>query len=231
MLCRNDLEDNIAAYIKDRLPQAEMRTVFDVGANVGWFTFQFGKVYRDAAFHLFEPVSSIFDAIPATLAKATDAGLDRRSTLNHIAMGHEAGVVTITSHPGVTVNHIVSADRTDGPTEIVDVVRGDDYCARNGIRRVNYLKIDAEGFDMNVLMGFAGMLSRGNIDFVQVEAAVSRDNHEHVHVDAFAAVLGNFGYQMFRIINQASTSRVPILTRADVVFIREVFARALAEAH
>ena len=46
MLQKSDLEDDIAAYIAERLPQAEMKVLLDVGANVGWFATQFLKAYE-----------------------------------------------------------------------------------------------------------------------------------------------------------------------------------------
>ena len=44
----------------------------------------------------------------------------------------------------------------------------DAYCAAEGIERVDYLKVDAEGHDLAVLQGAAGMLEVG-VRFVQFE--------------------------------------------------------------
>jgi FkbM family methyltransferase len=228
MLCKNDLEDDIAAYIRDRVPKAEIRTVFDVGANVGWFTLQAGRVFREAKFHLFEPVSALFNDIPKTFGYGPDTRLPERATLNRMALGHEAGNVTMTAVPGVTVNHVIVEGRPPPPaawpTEVAEVMRGDDYCVKHGIGHIDYLKIDVEGFDMNVLNGFTGMLSRGNIDFVQVEASMAHDNKDHTYIGAFAALLEHYNFRLFRVINQASR-QIPYLTRADIVFINEDSAK------
>lgn len=234
MLCKNDLEDDIGAYIKDRLPHAEMHTIFDVGANVGWFTFQFSGHFAEAHFHLFEPVSALFNKIPETFAYRPDLKLLERTTRNRLALGHEAGNVRMTALPDVTVNHVIVEGRpqptpAEWPTELVEILRGDTYCEQHGIYHIDYLKIDVEGHDMNVINGFTGMLSGGKVDFVQVEASMSHDNKEHIHVDAFAALLECFGYRRFRIINQAS-GQIPYLTRADVVFIHDKTAKRFAQA-
>jgi FkbM family methyltransferase len=52
--------------------------------------------------------------------------------------------------------------------ETVDVTTVDAYCAAQGIERVDYLKVDAEGHDLAVLQGAAGMLEVG-VRFVQFE--------------------------------------------------------------
>lgn len=226
MLCRNDLEDDIAAYIKDRVPKARMYTVFDVGANHGWFTYQFGKTFRDARFFLFEPSPPIFAAIEGNLRRFAEYNLWPRVRAFPLAMGDAAGRAHITIEPDVTVNRIVT---TQGqPTAEVEIVAGDSFCAAHRIDRIDFLKIDAEGYDMKVLRGFRTMLKAGRIAFVQVEASLSPDNTEHVALAAFARYLAAHRYRMFRVINQAS-GRLPYVTRADVVFIHEAAAAALAD--
>ena len=69
MLQKSDLDDDIAAYIAERLPQAEMKILFDIGANVGWFTTQFLKAYADCQCYLFEPVTANFEEIRTTLGR------------------------------------------------------------------------------------------------------------------------------------------------------------------
>jgi FkbM family methyltransferase len=218
MLCRNDLEDDIAAYIKERVPKAQMRTVFDVGSNVGWFTYQFGKTFRDAMFYLFEPSPPIFQEISPNLQRFSEFDIWPRVRAFPIALGHEAARSKVTVEPGVTVNCITLDDSQ--PTVDVEVATGDGFSAQNGISQIDYLKIDAEGYDLKVLIGFQAMLQRRDINFIQVEAGMSEMNKEHIPVAEFTAFLGQFGYRVFRIINQAS-GRVPYLTRADVVYINE----------
>jgi FkbM family methyltransferase len=45
----------------------------------------------------------------------------------------------------------------------------DDFCAKNGIEHIHYLKLDVEGHELNVLKGAAQMLSSGAIDWIQFE--------------------------------------------------------------
>ena len=227
MLQKSDLEDDIAAYIAERLPQAEMKVLFDVGANVGWFTTQFLKAYPDCECYLFEPVTTNFDEIRATLGRFPETKPFPRSKCFRVGMGIVAEHSRVTAVPGVTVNKIVGDRPSLEPVEDVDIITGDGFCAEHGIDRISFLKIDTEGYDLKVLLGFAGMLSRKRVDFVQVEAGMMPENDIHVPIAAFEAVLNNFGYRLFRYTNQASRE-VPILTWADVVFINEETAHALA---
>jgi hypothetical protein len=49
------------------------------------------------------------------------------------------------------------------------VVRGDEFCQSHGIEHIDFLKIDAEHADFEVLQGFNAMLAKGRIDCVQFE--------------------------------------------------------------
>jgi len=225
VLCHNDLEGNIAKFIKERVPKARMKTVFDVGANVGWFTYQTAQQYPEAEFWLFEPVSSIFAEIAPLLGRFSEYNILARAHLHKLAFGHNRGSARISAHPSVTVNKILGHDDLQGPNEEVRVETGDFFCQENGIHHIDFLKIDAEGYDMNVLMGFVNMLSQKKIDFVQVEASMSRDNLAHVPIEAFSAFLETFDYRKFQIIQQGSFE-IPYLTRADVVFVQYDAAKA-----
>jgi FkbM family methyltransferase len=164
----SDLEDDIAALITNRIPKARLDLVFDVGANIGWVSWQFVRLLPHVRVHAFEPVPGTFADLTANLARFP--GTDR-VTLVPIALGAAAAYARMTSYPGFTTNRILT---TEGePTVEVEVQRGDDYCARQGLDHIDYLKIDVEGHDLEVLQGFGGMLKRGAINFVQVEVGFS----------------------------------------------------------
>jgi hypothetical protein len=49
------------------------------------------------------------------------------------------------------------------------VTSGDEFCAEHSIDQIDFLKIDVEGAEWDVLRGFESMLSRGAIRAVQFE--------------------------------------------------------------
>src|SRR6266513_1513841 len=87
MLQKSDLEDNIAEYIAERLPHAEIRVLFDIGANVGWFTSQFLRAYPNCECYLFEPVTSNYEAIPSTLNNYPETNPFPRTKCFRVALG------------------------------------------------------------------------------------------------------------------------------------------------
>jgi len=59
---------------------------------------------------------------------------------------------------------------TDTETELVNIETIAQFCQDREIRRINFLKVDTEGYDLEVLKGAEEILDEGRIDFVQVEA-------------------------------------------------------------
>lgn len=224
MLCLNDLEDNIAKFIRERVPKAPMKTIFDVGANVGWFTYQTGQQFPSAQFWLFEPATPIFNEIKPLFERFPELNLQARANCYKLGLGHTRERLRMTAEPGVTINRITDAD-TPFPTEEVEIITGDEFCEEHKIEHIDYLKIDVEGYDLNVLIGFVKMLMKNKIRFIQVEASMDPENTLHVSIEAFSAYLENFGFKKFRIIQQAS-GQSPYLIRADVVFIHHDAAKA-----
>ncbi len=49
---------------------------------------------------------------------------------------------------------------------------GDRFCTKHSIEHIGFLKIDAEGYDLDVLTGFARMLSEGRIDLAEAEVSM-----------------------------------------------------------
>lgn len=148
--------------VLDCLISDRPRVLLDVGANVGEWSLAAAARFPRAVIHSFEPVASTH----AMLAAAVDHELDRVFP-HHLALGEESATLAITvPHPGSPLSSI-SDDH--GPGELVTVVRGDEWCAEQGIEHIDFLKIDTEGWDHHVLRGFERMLSEGRVDIVQFE--------------------------------------------------------------
>lgn len=227
MLLKNDLEDDIAIYLKERLPKFSPRVCFDVGANLGWFSYQFLKQFDSVEVYCFEPVKSIFNDLKSNLSRFPEINPFPRCHLINSALGNTSGTAIVTATPNVTVNRIVQNDyEFSGIVESCEVFRGDDFCKRECISEIDYLKIDAEGSDLDVLMGFKFMLSSQSIKFIQLECSFSHRNTEHVNFMVFSSFLQGYGYSPFRLLTQASPRDIPLLTRGDLVFISDRYANS-----
>lgn len=114
-------------------------------------------------------------------------------------------------------------ERTDADHEYeqVAVNTGDAFLAKAGVPAVDFLKIDTEGHDLKVLIGFTAALQRKAIRFLQVEAGMNCTNLRHVPMHDFMQFLEPLGYHLYRVIGQvAEFDGRGILRRADLIFWR-----------
>lgn len=199
------------------LPSLKMETIFDVGANVGQTVRVLRKSYRRANILAFEPVKSTFEAL------RTSVGEDPRTQCFQMALGDVQATAKMEAAPGSVRNKVLSgASGALTNEQIVDVDAGDHFCAERGIDAINFLKIDTEGYDLKVCVGFAGMLRQHKIDLVQVEAGLHPKNSLHVPFQAFKDYLEPLGYCIFRIYDQAGQ---PFARRCNIVFVSPLAAQ------
>jgi FkbM family methyltransferase len=199
-----------------RLPQQPFDVVFDVGANIGQSTLELAAAYPEAAIWAFEPIGSAFEEL--TTAVAT---LDRVKPQN-LALGATASVQVMKSEGTAGANRIILGRELQPDHEEVRVVAGDEFCATHSIEYIDFLKVDAVGFDLEVIRGFHGLLGRGGIDVVQVEAGIYPNHPRQVPLERFRGYLEPLGFHLFGIYGQARGHRgAPVLSRIDAVFISQ----------
>ena len=93
----------------------------------------------------------------------------------------------------------ISADRiTPIKTEIIPVSTGDNFCADNKLEQIHFLKIDTEGHEIPVLLGFKEMFASQKIGIVQFEYGGTWIDSKHYLHEAFD-FFHNAGYQVAKV--------------------------------
>ena len=159
--------------VRHRLAGAMQAVVFDIGANNGEWLADVLRVNRSAQIHAFEPQQVLAERIVAS---------HRDVKVINAAVGAEAGFLELfdyADHPGSQHASLVQGviDAVHGGTARstrVRVVTLDDYCAEHHVARIDLLKIDVEGFELQVLRGARRMLEEGRIDAIQFEVTLIR---------------------------------------------------------
>jgi FkbM family methyltransferase len=139
-----------------------LATIFDVGGNVGQSALRFVAAFPSATVFTFEPVPSTFDR----LVEAT-RHIERIRPFN-TGMGDRPGRQTMHLADSSGSNSLVHAGTASGTIDItVDTI--DTFADRNGVDAIDLLKIDVEGYELQVLKGAERRLSDGRIRFVYAE--------------------------------------------------------------
>ncbi len=179
--------------------QHRPKVIFDVGANQGQTALKLVQWFPEAAVHCFEPVASTRAKLAANTRKFPQIHIHRE------ALAAEAGTAEIRLLDDDSKNTLdlhASDSGLDKGVEKIALDRLDSVVERLGIQRVNLLKIDTEGHDLEVLKGASKALAEERIDFVQVEAGMNPFNDRHVPFEAFHEYLKGFGYLCFGFYDQ-----------------------------
>jgi FkbM family methyltransferase len=135
--------------------------IFDVGANEGQYLNLVKKHIPGARVHCFEPSSVAF----RRLIQQRREGV----MFNNFALGNERGEMSLFDTGSVQATLVGRVEGHQNTAERVKVERLDSYCKSQGIEAIDLLKIDTEGFELQVLKGASSMLETGKIKEIQFE--------------------------------------------------------------
>jgi FkbM family methyltransferase len=132
-----------------RLLQPGQRAI-DIGANYGVYTLSIAKaVGPTGAVWAFEPTSST----AAFLAQGIAANHFTQVVLERSALSGECGTAELTIHSSPEFNTLARAEQSGNASETVRVVTLDDCLERYGWEDIDFIKIDAEGEEANIIAG------------------------------------------------------------------------------
>jgi FkbM family methyltransferase len=155
-------------FMQQVLPRAEM--VFDVGANVGNWTALALKISGNLQIHCFEPSRQTYEKLIANKFPATVAynnfGLSSAAGESDLfVFADGAGINSLYRREGLQSYGLATPELT----ETIRLRTLDSYCDQNGIERIDFLKVDVEGHELEVLKGGRRLLANGRIDVIQFE--------------------------------------------------------------
>ena len=147
--------NNLVNTIKHLIPSGSV--VLDVGSNLGLFTQSILNVTPDAQIHCFEPVKKYFDI---SVKKFKD---NANIILNNTGLSNKSESKTIyldtTNNPGWNT-YIKEETQSNMSQEVTELTTLDDYCVKNNVTRIDFVKIDTEGFEAYILEGFFNTLRK-----------------------------------------------------------------------
>lgn len=165
-LLHNDsanIELNGEAWLLSQLSDVAT-TVFDVGAHKGDWTRQALERLPKGKVHAFEPIPDTYVDLERRF------GSNARVHLNHLALSNQPTELRMwTDERDGTMSSATPTPSGAGRELLVPCTIGDDYVKAHAIDHIDFLKIDVEGHEMEVLQGFQQSLADGAVDLVQFE--------------------------------------------------------------
>jgi len=165
---------------------ADVRTVLDVGANIGAAAVWFSIVYPDATVHALEPAVTPF----ALLARNT---ADRPRVVAH-ELGLFSADRSVPLHHGAldSVTASIGTSRLTGTdTETVQLRGVAGWLREQAIDRVDVLKLDTEGCEIPILEGMRDWLAAVQVLHVEFHRDADRKAIDRLVGDTHVLVSGH----------------------------------------
>lgn len=156
--------------------------IIDAGANIGVAAAWFLGRFPGAHLHCFEPSSVNFAYLSANVGSVADVRVTRA------ALGADRGEATLrlAAHGAM---HSTSHGESAFGTESVPCLALADYLETAGISRVDLLKLDVEGSELDVLRGLRGRLA-------DVRVIIGEVHEGLVDPGAFDQYLADHGFSI-----------------------------------
>lgn len=158
-------------FIKKYLTTSKIKIVFDVGANTGEYAKKVRKYNSLAKLYCFEPHPKTYKNLIVNVNK-----IDNIELFN-FGLGESAGTLKIfdyknrdgSSHASLYKEVISEIHKSEVIEHEVAIRTIDDFIREKNIQKVDLLKIDTEGNELNVLRGASEALTKGKIDIIHFE--------------------------------------------------------------
>lgn len=175
-----------------------IENIFDVGANNGIWSVIASELFPHSAIHSFEIVPETYGQL------VKNCGHLKNTFCHNFGLSDIEGFTNVFFAPGLSglatcVPNFSENFHKYQPQKIeAEIMTGDTFCTKNEIDSIDFLKIDVEGYEHKVLLGFEEMLKNGKIKIIQFEYGyVNIDTH--FLLKDFYEYLGKFQMKIGKI--------------------------------
>lgn len=176
-----------------------LRTVFDIGANVGDVSLLMLYYFPQAQVYSFEPCADTYAQLVGNIKQV---GCQSRSKAVQLGFFDETktAVLNITSFHGAnSMLGLTDEYRRMNPhikeikSEQINLMRLDEYVAEQGIEHIDLVKIDVEGVEQQILRGGRETFTN-KVDTVILEISFVRNPRETGEYIKLFQIMHDYGF-------------------------------------
>jgi FkbM family methyltransferase len=162
-------------------------TILDIGTNIGWTVLNLASIAKSGEVLGFEPDPYNFNKCSQNISLNNS----QRICVFPVGLGNKNESVTMEIRTPSNRGGNRIAPKESSATCMVEIVRLDDFSPAQKLDRIDLVKIDVEGYELNVLRGAEYLLKKHKpILFIELD-----DNNLKDQGDSASALI-NFLYEM-----------------------------------
>ena len=202
--------------------------VLDVGANVGTMSLKFAQRAPGGHVYAFEPTGYAFQKLQRNLSLNPELS-QRITPIQAFVSGRRE------ANPSMMVYSSWKIDGSASQThplhggvmqsaESADVFTIDDFCRAKQIQRIDLIKIDTDGHELQVLMGARDTIA-GALPYVIFEAGLYSIEEGGDVFEQYFDYLSSFGYTLINSSNGHKVTRtnyqkeIPLRSTIDIIAV------------
>ena len=206
----------------------EDAVVFDVGANIGGIALRFAQDVPHARVYAFEPTAYAYKKFLTNLSLNPELAA-RITPIQAFVSDQPAANRSIVAYSSWKIDGTAAAAHPlhGGMTqaaESIDVVTIDDFCREQEITRIDLIKIDTDGHELQVLQGARRALEQ-YLPYVIFEAGLYLIEEKGDQFEQYCDYFSTFGYRLINSSNGHQITRenyrleIPLRSTTDVLAI------------
>lgn len=191
---RSELE--IGACLKNdiiRFLGSGTSVVLDVGANVGQSATQYNYWFTTAKIYSFEPFKDTYHMLTRNTSRA------HRIFPQNIALSDNDGVLRVAKSSvfADSTNSLRAAESiSDDNAENIFCRRLDSWLFNERIQHVDFMKVDVEGYELEVIRGAEQSFREGKVDLALFEAGIGSSNSWNTLLHKIVDTMNAYHYEL-----------------------------------
>lgn len=177
--------------------------VFDVGSHIGHYIVLASEVVEKGSLVAFEPTPKNYHRILENVA----LNAIQNSKVEQMAVGSKNGTAQFLLENESEVNRL-SDNSESGTKANVKITTLDSYCGKKKIKLINFLKIDTEGAEADVLLGAQKLIFSQKIPVILFELNPKVEQYKEKKKSIFS-ILNQANYHYFILNNSGKWKKLP----------------------
>ena len=178
--------------------------IFDVGAYLGNITTTYVKIFPQATIYCFEPFPNSFKELDR-LAKSKPIkpfqfALSNQKGKTRFLINTDRSCNSMFPRPTTGLKYYSESSQNIGQIEVETQIL-DTFCETEGVNKIDILKLDVEGAELNVLKGASRKLTKKEIKLIFTEVMFVAHYEGGCFFHEVSDFLSRYDYKLFNLYN------------------------------